>query len=55
MNRRALWWRAVVGALALLLAGCATQRPVVIPMASIALPASAQRISPTLIAFSCAD
>lgn len=51
MKRCGMWWRAVAGALALLLAGCATQRPVVVPMPSIVLPASAQRISPTLIVF----
>ena len=51
MKRRALCWRAVAAGLALLLAGCATQRPVVVPMASVALPASAQRISTTLIVF----
>ena len=51
MTRRTLWWRAVVGALVLLLAGCATQRPAVVPMVSVALPASAQRISTTLIVF----
>lgn len=51
MTLHPLWWRAVVMALAWLLAGCAAQRPVVVPMPSIALPVSAQRISPTLIVF----
>jgi Putative esterase len=51
MNRRALWGRVLSGCLGLLLAGCATQRPVVVPMASVVLPASAQQISTTLIVF----
>jgi Putative esterase len=51
MKRRALWGRVLSGCLGLLLAGCAAQRPVVVPMASITLPASAQRTSSTLIVF----
>ena len=35
MTLHPLWWRAVVMALAWLLAGCAAQRPVVVPMPSI--------------------
>jgi len=51
VKRGAAWWCAVLGVLAVLLAGCAAQRPVVVPMQSIALQASPQRISPTLIVF----
>jgi Putative esterase len=51
MTRRALWGRVLSGCLALLLAGCAAQRPVVVPMQALSLPASPDRVSPTLIVF----
>jgi Putative esterase len=51
MTRRALWGRVLSGCLALLLTGCAAQRPVVVPMPALSLPASPDRVSPTLIVF----